>query len=97
MFNKKSIVFVSLIGLFIVNCANANVIKKPAEDNIFNEKLVEGVFNSAREGRSLNSLRSFWACGADLSCWLDKGDAFLEQKRNQFLGKTIYSLVITTK
>lgn len=80
----KSFVFVGLI----VVCAG-NVVRPNVEDNIFNEKVVEGVIIDARQGKSLqlSAMKSLWSCGSNLGCWVDKGDEYLEYRRNLLLGK----------
>lgn len=73
--------FVCCVASF-VNLTNAN---------IFNEQLVEGVFEglSERQGRGMrwSNLNELWVCGADVKCWIDKGDKIVEQKKSTLLGE----------
>lgn len=83
--------------LFVCCAANAVDLSKVA-NNIFNEQLVEGVINN-RQGKGLrwSYLNEIWSCGADVKCWLDKGDEILDQKRSTLLGKTFLCICNTLR
>lgn len=78
----RVIVYVGLVCYCV-----ANVVSVPV-DNIYNEKVVEGVVPNQKQAKGMkySALDSLWICGGQVSCWLDRAEGYLDTKRNELLG-----------
>lgn len=90
----KLIAIVSFVGLCTAVPNLGNIVDNL--DNIYNEKIVEGVVvNRQSKGMRWSNLNELWVCGSDVKCWVEKGEVLLEQKRNQLLGKKLITCFLS--